>query len=310
MKKSIGLNRVFSLILTLCVFASVSYSQQQISVMQFDGDAYTYNTNDNKIKYKKIVFGPLPIADKILVKENASLKLLNEKNEICEVTEEGEYDIKKLKFVKEKSSSLFNKFCDYFHSFFINHSSSESKSNYKNSIHAISRGVLSPPQLDFPLEGIIPSTSNDIHFSWSHSCESCQYVVTIYDLETRASVYAWTTVDHEVKLENADQFLIAGKKYYWTVTISGQEMEYPISRIQVGHKGDYNTQISKLNKELNDSNLNLDPATKSIYIMSSLADQDLMNYAIYYGQQQSKKYAEDEVLANFVERFWYDALTE
>lgn len=309
MKIFITINKLFAITLLLCINSAIS-NGQQISVMHFAGDAYTYNTNDSKVKYNKIVFGPLPNADKILVKENASLKLLNEENEICEVTEEGEYDIKSLKFVKTKSNSLFNKFCDYFHSFFINHSSSESKSNYKNSIHAISRGALSPPQLDFPIDGLVPVTSGNMNFSWSHSCDACQYVVTIYDLETRASVYAWTTKDHNVTLENVDQFLLLNKKYYWTVTISGQEMEYPISRITVGEKGDYDAQISYLNKEISQSKLDLDAATKAIFIMSYLAEQDLMNYAIYYGQQQTEKNVDNKVLADFVERFWYDALTE
>ena len=309
MKIFITINKFIAIILLLSINSVISYGQQ-ISVMHFAGDAYTYNTDDSKVKYNKIVFGPLPNADKILVKENATLKLLNEENEVCEVTEEGEYDIKTLKFVKGKSNSLFNKFCDYFHSFFINHSSSESKSNYKNSIHAISRGALSPPQLDFPIDGFLPATSGNMDFSWSHSCEACQYVVTIYDLETRASVYAWTTVEHKVTLENVDQFLLPNKKYYWTVTISGQEMEYPISRITVGEKGDYDTHISNLNKEILQSQLNLDVATKAIYIMSYLAEQDLMNYAIYYGQQQTEMNDENKILADFVERFWYDALTE
>ena len=309
MKKLIEINKLFTAILTLCMIVTASYGQQ-ISVMQFNGDAYAYNTNDSKVKYKKIVFGPLPNADMILVKENSTIKLINDENKICEVTEEGEYNIKSLKFVQAKSSSLFDKFCDYFHSFFINHSSSESKSNYKNSIHAISRGVLSPPTLDFPLDGMLPATSGNIKFSWSHSCDACQYVITIYDLETRASVYAWTTTEHSVILESSDHFLLPGNKYYWTVTISGQEMEYPISRITIGEKGGYDKEISKLNKEISESKLNLEPATKAIYIMSYLADQDLMNFAIYYGQQQRNKHSENIVLANFVDRFWYDALTE
>lgn len=300
-------SRMLYVFIILCLVSNISYCQN-ISVMQYDGDAFTYNTDDSKVKYKKIVFGPLPEADKILLKDNSTLKLVNEENEICELTKEGDFDIKDLQFVKAKSNSLFDKFCTYFHSFFISHSSAESKSSYKNSIHAISRGALSPPQLDFPLDGILPSTSGDIQFSWSHSCEGCQYVVTIYELETRASVYAWTTESLSVVLNKSDQFLLPNKKYYWTVTISGQEMEYPISRITMGSKDDYNTQIEKLENEISNSDLNLSNATKAIYIMSYLAEKDLLNYAIYYGQQQCIKYAEDLVLSDFVDRFWYDTL--
>jgi len=294
-------------ILFLCI-CSISVEAQQISVMHYDGDAFTLNTNDIKVKYKKIVFGPLPKTDKILLKDNSSLKLINENNEICEITEEGEYDVNNLKFIAEESNSLFDKFCTYFHSFFVSHSSAESKSSYKNSIHAISRGALSPPKLDFPLDGEIPVTTSDITFSWSHSCEACQYVVTIYDLESRASVYAWTTKDLNVSLSNADQFLLPEKKYYWTVTISGQEMEYPISRIEIGKAQKYDTQIATLEKEISNSKLELSESTKAIYIMSFLTEQDLLNYAIYYGQQQCLKHPEDSELSDFVDRFWYDAL--
>lgn len=305
--KPINFYRFFASFIILCTI-SFATSGQEISVMHFEGEAYTYNTTVSKVKYDKIVFGPLPDADKILVKENASLKLLNDKNEICEVSEEGEYEISNLKFIAAEPNSLFDKFCDYFHSFFINHSSSESKSNYKNSIHAISRGALSPPQLDFPLDGMLPSTNGDIQFYWSHSCESCKYVVTIYDLETRASVYAWTTEGHSVTLASSDQFLMSNKKYYWTVTISGQEMEYPISRLTIGDKEGYDTQVKQLEKEAND--LKLDTSTKTIYIMSYFADQNLLNYAIYYGQQERVKHASNKTLSDFVDRFWYDALTE
>lgn len=309
MIKPIGLNRLIRSFLIMCLLSTSLYGQQ-ISVMHFEGDAYTYNTDDSKIKYNKIVFGPLPDADKILVKEKSSIKLISEDNRICEVNKEGEYDISELKFVKAEENSLFDKFCDYFHSFFVKHSSSESKSNYKNSIYAISRGVLSPPQLDFPLDGTIPSTSGDIDFSWSHSCEDCQYVVTIFDLETRASVYAWTTEKNMVTLNKANQFLMAEKKYYWTVTISGHEMEYPISRITIGKEDEYDKMISNLNTEIIKSNLELTESTKAIFIMSTLADQQLMNYAIYYGLQQRKNNPTNKVLQDYVDRFWYDALMQ
>ena len=296
-------------VLIICTM-TIPLIGQQISVMQYDGDAFTYNSNDEKVMYKKVVFGPLPKADKILLKDNSTLKLINEDNETCEITKEGEYEIKSLKFEKSESNSLFDKFCSYFHSFFINHSSAESKSSYKNSIHAISRGVLSPPQLDFPLDGTIPFTDGDIQFSWSHSCEACQYVVTIYDLETRASVYAWTTEEQEVVLKGADQFLLANKKYYWTVTISGQEMEYPISRIMVGDKRGYKKQIESIENEIASSDIKLSDATKAIYVMSLLEEQGLINYAIYYGQQLKAQNPENKVLMDFVDRFWYDTLSE
>lgn len=301
--------KIIGCALLICTM-TINAISQQVSVIQYEGDAFTYNSNEEKVMYKKIVFGPLPEADKILLKSNSNLKLINEENEVCELSSEGEYSIENLKFEQPSSNSLFDKFCSYFHSFFVNHSSAESKSSYKNSIHAISRGELSPPQLDFPIDGLLPSTSEDIEFSWSHSCESCQYVVTIYDLETRASVYAWTTESQSVILQTANQFLTAGKKYYWTVTISGQEMEYPISRISIGKEGEYESLISNIEKEISASNLKLNEATQAIYVMSLLEDQGLINYAIYYGQKSISRYPDNKVLSDFVERFWYDTLIE
>ena len=73
MKIFITINKFIAIILLLSINSVISYGQQ-ISVMHFAGDAYTYNTDDSKVKYNKIVFGPLPNADKILVKENATQK--------------------------------------------------------------------------------------------------------------------------------------------------------------------------------------------------------------------------------------------
>lgn len=283
---------------------------QDISVMHFSGDSFTFSDADEKVTYKKIVFGPIPAADKILVKDNASLKLLNGDDETCEINKAGTYTIKDLVFSESKSNSVFSKFCDYFHSFFVNHSSAESKANYKNSIHAISRGIQSPPLLDFPLSGSMPVVSGSIPFSWSHACDSCQYVVSINDMETRANVYAWTTKEHQVVLENPDQFLLPNHKYYWTVTVSGQEMDNPTHIFTMSDRNDFMTRINKMNGELNAAQLDLDEATKTIYMMSQLDDLDLANYALYYGMQQSQKYPDNALLNNYVERFWYDGLME
>lgn len=293
-------------IMVLCMMSTSVDSQ--ISVMQYSGDSFTYSTADEKAKYKKVVFGPLPEADMLLVKENATLKLLNENNEICRIKKEGEYPIASLKFKKAKSTSLFDKFCDYFHSFFVNHSSSESKANYKNSIHAISRGKTTPPQLDYPLAGLVPYTDMAMQFAWSHACDSCQYVVSVNDLETRANIYAWTTMDHKVTLDDASQFIGPNKKYYWTVAVSGEEMEYPVVRFKIGDQNAYQQQIKSIKDELKGMEIDENSTPETIYIMSRLEEEGLINYAIHYGRMQADTSPKDSQLGDFVDRFWYDAL--
>ena len=310
MKNISHLTKTSIICIALIVLNCQSIFGQDISVLQFSGESFAYNSDQDKVKYKKIVFGPLPDANKILVKENASLKLLNDKNEICELTDEGEYMVSALKFKTVQSSSTFDRFCDYFHSFFINHSSSESKSNYKNSIHAISRGRLSPPQLDFPLSGLLPSESGNLSFEWSHACESCQYVVSVNEVETRTNVYAWTTTERSVELENAEKFLLPNKKYYWTVTVSGQEMEYPITRFTMANKKAYSNEIQAMKAEIKKTALGLNRTTESIYIMSQLEEKDLLNYAVFYGKRQISADSKNGILRDYVERFWYDALLE
>ena len=310
MKNIFNSTKSILIFIALFTFNSELILGQDISVMQFSGESFAYDSSQDKVKYLKIVFGPLPEANKILVKENASLKLLNEKNEVCELTKEGEYVINSLEFKKVKSSSTFDRFCDYFHSFFINHSSSESKSNYKNSIHAISRGRLSPPQLDFPLSGLLPSESGNLSFEWSHACESCQYVVSVNEVETRTNVYAWTTTERSVELENAEKFLLPNKEYYWTVTVSGQEMEYPIARFTMAHNDAYSSEINAMKTEIKKTEMGLSSTTETIYIMSQLEEKDLLNYAIFYGKRQISADSDNSILRDYVERFWYDALLE
>ena len=301
-----------SVMLIVCM--TIALSAQDVSVIYISGDAYTEETNGEKKTYKKIVFGPLPDSENITLKDNTSLKLLNSKNEICELDKAGTYKRSDITFSTTtktgvEKGSMFTKFCDYFHSFFVNHSSSESKVNYKNSIHAISRGASSPAQLDFPQEGLLPVDAGPLSFSWSHACNDCQYVVSINSLSTKANVFAWTTNEQKVLLEKPEEFLKKGEQYYWSVNVSGMEIETENYIFTAAPSGDYSKNVEASQIEIAQSAFDL-PELSTIYVMTDLAEKDLLNYSLIYGFKQSAVNADNAQLKNFVERFWYDRLIE
>lgn len=299
---------------TIAILVAVLYfnhtaAAQQISAIQIQGDSYVEEQSADRTMYKKIVYGPLPATEVILIKEDAALVLLNSKDEVCNLTKEGSYKVADLVFTKPKANSVFSKFCNYFHSFFVSHSSAESKANYKNSIYAISRGKQSPPALDFPLEGLLPSGVSTIPFYWSHACDSCEYIVTLNKLDSKANVYAWTTQEHTVTLQDADKYLEVGQSYYWSVSVSGLTTEPNVAILDVESESNYNQSISHLNDDAKDVGIeSLELST--LYVMSALEADGLTNHSLLYGLHKVEQHPANEQLANFVERLWYDGLME
>lgn len=303
MKKYCLLTFIF-LIFGICAKA------QAISVIHIQGDAYAYSNAGEKEVYSKLVYGPLKNSSKIIVKEKSSVKLVGEDNQICELTEEGTYPISDLNFAKVKSNTIFDKFCDYFHSFFVSHASSESKSNYRNNIYAISRGNTPPPSLDFPLSGIVPIDAGSLPFIWTHACDSCEYIFTVNDYKTREIVYTIMTKDHKVEIENSVKYFVPNHRYYWSVKIVGMDMEYENIPFTMSENGAYSANIDSIEKELSKDISGLAPAARMIYTMSELDAIGQENYALLYGLKLQKSNPNDASIADLFERYWYDILLE
>ena len=298
--------------LSLIVFALFTnlIIGQSLSVIHMTGESYTVKTVDGKEKYNKIVFGPIGLAEKLIVKEGATVRLMNDEKQVLDLNQEGSYLVQDLKFTPVEENSIFSKFCDYFHSFFVNHSSAESKANYRNSIYAISRGNVPPPYLDFPLNGSVPYSDSVFPFIWTHACEDCEYIITVYDYETRSPVYASTTNENRVEVSDVKSYFKPNTKYYWTVTISGEEMEYKTNIFTTAVKQEYEKTLAGITSDLSSSDFKATPTTETIYVISELQERGLTNFAVYYGLQQLNKYPDNLQLKDFVERFWYDTLVE
>lgn len=302
--------RSLSTILVLCYcFCIADISQAQISVVYMEGDAFIEEMKQDKQTYKKIVYGPLPTAEKIVLKESSTLRLLDDKNRTCNLSDPGTYTVSSLQFEEPAKNSMFDKFCDYFHTFFVSHSTSESKANYKNSIYAISRGILSAPALDFPLEGELPNDAGPIPFVWSHACDTCQYVLSINNLKTKANVFAHTGSKKSVTLEEPAKFLISGEQYYWSVNVSGIEIASENGIFTVAAKGDYDQKIKAAEAVVVSLALEAPEAT-TVFVMSDMVAADEINYGLLYGFDMQGKYPDNAQVGDLVQRMWYDLLSE
>ncbi len=283
---------------------------QSVSVIHIEGEAYSVTQKDGKEQYIKLMYGPLKHVDKVIIKQNSVVKIINENDQICVLSREGTYNAKVLEFKNVETNSTFSKFCDYFHGFFGHHSSSESKENYKNTIYAISRGSIPPPSLDFPLSGVLPNDEGEIPFIWTHACDSCEYIFSIHDFSNKEIVYTIMTNDHMVEMKNPEKYLVSDKKYYWTVKIVGSNTEDEIIFFEITSKGDYNNKVKAIEDTINSAKLTFSETAKAIFIISELDASDLQNYAIFYGLKSKANSKDSIAISDILDRYWYDTLME
>lgn len=300
-----------SRIIPILIFtlASLFMSAQDLMIIEIIGEAYGQSMIDDKTQYKKLVYGPINNIKKIVVKEKASVRLTNEDRHVAVLDKEGEYPIDKIVFTPSKDVSMFDKFCDYFHSFFISHESTESKANYKNNIYAISRGANNAPDVNFPLEGVLPFGRLDpMPFYWTNDCQDCTYQLEIFDYTTRKSIYQYETIEKQHQLNSNQLYLEKGKKYYYTVGIKGESKASEPVIFEMSSKADFEKIISSLRTEVNGAAQGISNIGEAIYIMSSLEESGLVNYAILYGFHLKEKYPNDATIIDLTDRIWYDQL--
>jgi hypothetical protein len=297
----------YNLAILLLVLVFGISNAQTINVIHIEGDAYTSKMVGEKEIFSKLVYGPLAKSDKIIVKSNSLVRLVGDEKQICELSKEGDYLIKDLAFAKVPCNSIFDKFYDYFHSFFVNHSSSESKANYRNNIYAISRGNTPPPALNFPLAGLIPTDAGSIPFTWSHACDTCEYILTVNDMKSREVIFTVMTKDQKVVMENPKKYLSPDTEYYWTVKTVGVDQEYKNIIFHTASLEAYETRINNLENEIDQSSTPISETARMLYIMSELDAADLQNYALFYGLNLVEN-TSNSFMKDLFERYYYDSL--
>lgn len=283
-------------------------SAQEIMVVHIDGEAYVMLDDQETSTYDKLVLGDLPSSATILVKSNSTVRLIADKSSYVDLEGEASYELADLVFQESDSKGMFAKFCKYFSDFFAGHSSAEAKSSYRNRIYAVSRGKASIPSLDFPLEGDLPYVDQSMTFSWTHGCQDCKYVFQIVDYKSRSSVFAETTSSHSITLDNVNEYLSPSSRYYWSVAISGVELDYQKIIFDTTAEGDYGTMIDAVRGELDQMEFTVSPSGEVAYVMQRLQEQGLTNYAIYYGQQKVAALGEQDASRHLVEQAWYSYL--
>lgn len=282
---------------------------QYVSAVSIEGEVYVKYSKNGKEQYTRMVYGPLNMAEKIIVKEAGSVRLVNDKNMVCTLAKAGDYKVSELSFTSAKNTPMFASFCKYFKSFFTNHDNSESKSNYKNTIFAISRGQAGTLSPDFPVSGILPyGRLGGLPFSWTHDCEKCTYRVRIFDLESKLEVFNRETDRQSLMLEASDNVLKPARKYYWTVEFEGAVSDKVY--FEMSRNADFEEKISGLKNQAEEVGNELSATAKNIFILSNLEESGLTNYAILYGQYLRDMYPENAILQNVVDRLWYDHLLE
>ena len=284
---------------------------QNISVIGIEGEVFVKKDINGKGQYHKLVYGPLKDVHAIIVKEKSKVTLANNDKSICKLESTGEFKVSELVFQDASNFNMFNKFCKYFTSFFTNHESSESKANYKNSIYAISRGTMAEPFLDFPLDGLLPyGRLGAMPFQWTHDCDGCQYLIEVRDLDTKEPVYTNTTSEKHITMENSEILLKPGKKYYWAIEVVGQDVKSESSIFTMSTTADFESIISVLKNDIQNLGKDSDELSQNIYIISSLEETDLPNYAILYGFYLKEKSKDNPFVSDIVDRLLYDHLME
>ncbi len=289
-------------------FGGIQLSAQSFATIHIQGDVKIFGLTETPSKARPLVYGPVAPDKKIKLAPNAKVKFLKSNNEMCYLDKAGEYILKNQHFIPIETNSIFSKFCDYFHNFFVNHGSAESKDTYKNNIYAISRGDIAAPSLDFPLSGMLPADIGPISFVWTHPSDTTTYELGIFEFESKKLVHTFSTKQKKYTLSNPDKLLQAGKKYFWNVKISKVALEYQSNSFTIAKSGDFDLKVSAIQSGLeNDDSVWMDEIPKTIYIMSQLQEQKLNNFAVLYGWRQAKKDPTGQ-LSDFCDRFLYDQL--
>ncbi len=296
---------------SICIwmFASVWSQSQSVSVIFIEGEVKITSALGKPDQAVNLVYGPVSENKKLILAENASVKLIKDDGSVSQLDKPGSYIIKDLVFDKSGGKSTLSSFVDYFTSFFEAHPNSESKEKYKNSISAISKGHLGvPPILEFPFPGNLPLIKNSLEFSWGSRCDTCTYKLIIQEVNNKEIVFEKITKDQHYLMSKPQDYLKVNTNYVWYIQMIYANLNSIPQLFNTSDPSAYKTKIAELEKTVRKGNKNLSPTSRMAGIFGALEQEKLTNHMIIYGRQQIKKYPKDKNLADIYDRVYYDHL--
>ncbi len=281
---------------------------QSVAAVFIQGNVKVCKQNENVNMAKSLVHGPVLSDQKLIVAQNSKVKLLKSNGEVCEISNAGTYSVNSLKFIAVPESSIFSRLGDYFLSFFTTHTSSESKENYNNTVLAFSRGEDAAPLLNFPMSGLLSADLYNIDFKWTHSCDSCNFILQIYDFDSKALVFQSYVNSVNYTLVSPLKYLTPGKKYFWNIQLDKSVIKSNSSSFTVSKKGDFNLKISEIDNALSKETLKLQSLPRTLMVMSNLQENQQINYAFQYAKLSKAKQPKDKLLAEYLDKIYFEEL--
>lgn len=302
---------IFKLILSSCFYIwviLVPCSSQELAVVYLQGDVKVYNAKESAKMAKELIYGPLSWDQVLLLKNNSSLKILRQNGETCELNAAGTYEVSKLKFNSKSEQSIFSKFSNYFLSFFGNQVSSENKDSHSNSIFAVSRGDDDVPYLLFPLKNQLSLDEGIIEFKWIHACDTCNFILQIYDFETRALLFQSYMKSTNYMLLSPSKYLKPNKKYFWNIQLDKSNQKSVSNSFTIAPNNDYNETIKNFKINLKKNKIQPNSFTGEFLTIASLFESNKENYAFQYAQHIKSTHSNDSLLIYKIEALCQEEL--
>ena len=282
------------ILLAICLLlVGMTINAQRAYIMHAEGLVKVCKVAEQESVAKRITFGSVGPEDKLILKGKVRVKMVREDGTQCELTEAGIYPLQQLKFSKLEGNSFLSQMGGFIKSFFEASHSSESKSSYKSTVHAISRGEQAIPILQVPFEGWYP-WGERMDFSWKYICDTCTLQLTVYELESKIKVFDAQVRMSNFSMEKPEKYFRAGKKYFWKVEIPGKKLEYPVKTFQLTEKADYSEAVRKAVQQLEQSGIHWQAAPRYVYTSQFLLENYGSNYQWLHSSNEWKKVKKED----------------
>lgn len=272
-------------------------SAQELAVVYISGNIQVFNTKESPKTAKNLIYGPLLWEQSLILRPGSSIKILRQNGEICELSIAGQYDVSKLKFTPKSESSLLTKFSSYFLSFFGSQNTSENKDSHYNSIFAVSRGDEDIPQLIFPFQDKLSLDDKVIEFHWAHACDSCNFILQIYEFKTKSLVFQSYIKSKSYQLINPIKVLKPGQKYFWNIQLDKSIQKSVSNSFTISDVGQFNQAIKGIHGKLTQNKLNSNSLAGQIITTAHLLEAGQTNFAFQYARKIKIQNPKNKLLA-------------